>query len=705
MGVGTHDRPRGRGLLDSAAGTDRCDDEDPCTLDICDGGCQNPAAPDGTPCGEIVQCETIDLCVAQICTPFAIPDDAPCDDGDICTLPDTCAAGTCVGIPTTLPPTVTDEVVTGRSSSPACSHTSQAVKTPNGYLVRTNTRAVIELSHNDDEVRAIFALRTGIVDLAPVALPDDEVAVFERNPRRLSIYARDDLANPRRIDLEHEVRFAGIAGGDLVACDEADRFLRFDLVAGDPPTAPEVIEGLCPEDGFFVPDHLITKDAVAGATVVRDLIDDEVQVIPLEGSGGRCIVSDGGTGLWFSPPNLPPRRYDVDDVSTFTELLGVFEGGFVLLATADHVAVTVSQVFFVVDVATQTQLETFSGFFRPIYMDDTLVVGSTDGDFSFFTRGAGPNLSRAEPIDLVAIGFAADYADNRLVMVTSFGVNEFSPLFGPGRRIQHARVGTSLSRLLRSPPTLYARLQEPSSPAGLPVSAAELTVVDGETSTRLVQLPTENGRLYTARGTGCLIGAHIDDLDGNARLEIQDRCSTLETETPSIVPLVSVDVEEPVDPNNVPQFVASETHAAIFGATEAIAWFDLTDPLPRHIISSRDADTLAMDGPVAAVEIDDVLNIIVVDSAQNAVRSSNLTRTALPEDSRVLAIALPLIYVGSPTHLLFYRIESLEPFGTQPFPEEHRIELPQPRHAFIEDDEIVVVHAAGVSRISPPCGP
>ena len=60
------------GEIDNGDWNDTCDDDDPCTLNVCEQGeCQNPQAPDGT----------------------------PCDDGEFCTHPDLCFQGSCPGGP------------------------------------------------------------------------------------------------------------------------------------------------------------------------------------------------------------------------------------------------------------------------------------------------------------------------------------------------------------------------------------------------------------------------------------------------------------------------------------------------------------------------------------------------------------------------------------------------------------------------------
>jgi subtilisin family serine protease len=101
---------------------------DPChvpgTCDPAQGGCSNPASPDGAPCDDGDACTQTDACQAGVCVgadPVScgpllacrVPgtcdpatglcesptdvDGVPCDDGDACTQGDECSSGTCVG--------------------------------------------------------------------------------------------------------------------------------------------------------------------------------------------------------------------------------------------------------------------------------------------------------------------------------------------------------------------------------------------------------------------------------------------------------------------------------------------------------------------------------------------------------------------------------------------------------------------------------
>jgi hypothetical protein len=99
-----------------------CDDDNPCTKDVCTGldGCDNPPL-DGTECQDGDLCTTADHCEAGACvgTPMAcedvnpctddscgdagkclhVPNTAKCDDGDPCTLADQCQDNACAGVP------------------------------------------------------------------------------------------------------------------------------------------------------------------------------------------------------------------------------------------------------------------------------------------------------------------------------------------------------------------------------------------------------------------------------------------------------------------------------------------------------------------------------------------------------------------------------------------------------------------------------
>ena len=106
--------------VDQDEGTPVCDDNNPCSLDVCngDGGCAHEALSegeclDGDACtigdhceegncvGLPITCDDGDLCTADFCdglggctTEF---NTATCDDGDPCTVNDTCSDGQCGG--------------------------------------------------------------------------------------------------------------------------------------------------------------------------------------------------------------------------------------------------------------------------------------------------------------------------------------------------------------------------------------------------------------------------------------------------------------------------------------------------------------------------------------------------------------------------------------------------------------------------------
>ena len=106
--------------VDLENGTPVCDDDNACTLDICNGeaGCDHEELSegeclDGDACtigdhceagiciGQPIKCDDGDVCTDDICdglggctTEF---NTAPCDDGDPCTVNDTCSEGSCGG--------------------------------------------------------------------------------------------------------------------------------------------------------------------------------------------------------------------------------------------------------------------------------------------------------------------------------------------------------------------------------------------------------------------------------------------------------------------------------------------------------------------------------------------------------------------------------------------------------------------------------
>ncbi|MCP4501887.1 MAG: hypothetical protein GY822_18165, partial [Deltaproteobacteria bacterium] len=84
----------------------RCDDDDPCTDNICtETGCENVAKPDGSMCFFDESCGGVGICIEQACVVVDSPDGTPCNDDEICTEQDVCQAGVCIGLLPEEPPT------------------------------------------------------------------------------------------------------------------------------------------------------------------------------------------------------------------------------------------------------------------------------------------------------------------------------------------------------------------------------------------------------------------------------------------------------------------------------------------------------------------------------------------------------------------------------------------------------------------------
>ncbi len=83
-----------------------CDDDNPCTIDVCEpvAGCYH--LPTQSPCcvGTTSICDDGDPCTIDLCDPDTAAcsyeyGTAPCDDNDACTVNDACDQGTCRGTP------------------------------------------------------------------------------------------------------------------------------------------------------------------------------------------------------------------------------------------------------------------------------------------------------------------------------------------------------------------------------------------------------------------------------------------------------------------------------------------------------------------------------------------------------------------------------------------------------------------------------
>ncbi|MSP90997.1 MAG: hypothetical protein EXR79_04210 [Myxococcales bacterium] len=105
-----------------ASGFDKCSDDNPCTVDVCDPqkGCQHQGLPEGASCDDGDVCDGSDVCQAGGCkvgtaltckdaNPCTLdvcdkqkgcqftPHTSDCDDLNACTVKDSCSSGTCLG--------------------------------------------------------------------------------------------------------------------------------------------------------------------------------------------------------------------------------------------------------------------------------------------------------------------------------------------------------------------------------------------------------------------------------------------------------------------------------------------------------------------------------------------------------------------------------------------------------------------------------
>ena len=91
--------PMAAGAVSCQGPTKSCDDDNPCSKDVCDKtkGCQHAAAPDGALCSDSKACSGQGTCSAGKCTGIAAKS---CDDGNVCS-DDSCdaAKGGCVHLP------------------------------------------------------------------------------------------------------------------------------------------------------------------------------------------------------------------------------------------------------------------------------------------------------------------------------------------------------------------------------------------------------------------------------------------------------------------------------------------------------------------------------------------------------------------------------------------------------------------------------
>lgn len=343
----------------------KCVDADPCTLDKCsDEGCENPPAPDGHICGDVVACATAEICVFRQCIEVAIPDGAPCDDADECTVSDQCADQVCEGTGISRPPaTLARTTMVEGTTSGSLVGDHLYVSTPVAGLERFKvmrfdaqvtapTRAIPALNGNanfkavgQDRWARVSTSSAGIrwvdvIDTTNPALPVQVAKVFGG-------YALEDYRTSTSVDttLFYCASFAPGAPLQLTSIDLRDpaagpapahsedrpcqdpemTFARGDMwVAWDPTTQSAGIRAyrLFPGDVSSIINHGFATDGASNYGPVERVVTDGHRVIADLGHPSYFFVFD----LDESPPTLHrislPARLLLMGVWNYTAYFG-----------------------------------------------------------------------------------------------------------------------------------------------------------------------------------------------------------------------------------------------------------------------------------------------------------------------------------------------------------------------------------------------
>lgn len=225
-----------RGCVQAPVDT-RCADDDPCSIDRCTtDGCENPPAPDGYPCGEVVSCQTAELCLLHQCVEVPIPEGAPCDDGERCTEDDHCALGTCTGTKRPRPATVlADHTLVERP-------TSGSYYGDRLYVATTVAdRALFKVIGTDGRVAApthAWPEADGsatLVEVAPARLA--RVSTSSAGVRWLDVF---DASDPDHLRRQHHLRVGYWDRGDETLTGQNGRV--YFCAASGPGVAPQLME-------------------------------------------------------------------------------------------------------------------------------------------------------------------------------------------------------------------------------------------------------------------------------------------------------------------------------------------------------------------------------------------------------------------------------------------------------------------------------
>lgn len=250
---------------------DLCDDGDPCTNELCDveSGCANPPKAEFTPCGNLVDCVSIDLCIQQTCRTVPIPEGTPCDDVDVCTTGETCQAGFCEGTRVELPPTLIGEnrLLAGRQVLvPTSRFGGQRRLSDDSYLLVLSGGLTARIERSTAQFGNLESITYGLAQLHPngfasdvVTIPEEDRAVFDLGDGAVAVVDYSDPDAPTelgRLDAGEGDGITGLSSDLLARCvrDDpsaielvdlsADTLLNRETIALDAPRCDEAAEVL-----------------------------------------------------------------------------------------------------------------------------------------------------------------------------------------------------------------------------------------------------------------------------------------------------------------------------------------------------------------------------------------------------------------------------------------------------------------------------
>lgn len=571
-----------------------CEDDNPCTNDICDvdSGCENPPKAEFSPCGDVVDCVSIDLCIQQACRTVPIPEGAPCDDLDVCTTGETCQAGFCEGTRIDLPPTLIGENRLLRLDQVQASiHTSHGQRRigDDGYLVLLEDGAAARIAPleaplaNGATAYGLSQVYRDLFAYDVVTLPEENRAVFGMGNGAVTMMDFSDVNAPvEQTRVASSVGANGISGmaPDLIARCSGDDASAIELISVTPTglLEPTVVALDAPRCDFaasvFVTANfvvLVRPQAVIAYPRTATLDVGAVRVFPLPELLGLLNISafaDAATDYILvrgeTPATSTPRLIAID------------------LTEDDANVVEGSQVL-------------SPGTFSTVVLLEDSVLGFGGGQMQRLPR----DLS-AEPVVIGSpslLGFTLHSGDRLVtigdregaIVVPSVGAVETHPILGLTPTTQLAATPSALwlhgpQSLVRMDRDEVSSGQHPTTIATPGFSTESITLLDLPSgpagAVAVIEDADSNGHRVGHCGSGDCSNFGLDSIDADSvfvhRLSVDEQARTTLSEVGRLdVETFLIDREILASSEQEIEIVSIDVKGCAVGMVAAVEFGDL----------------------------------------------------------------------------------------------------------------------------------